>query len=88
MRRSSTPHESTESVEITARHMADAIGFLMRVAVEAGLRGIALELAGVRANLLTAGLRNLAANKGDDNADSMPEALTSDEDSDERSKPH
>jgi hypothetical protein len=40
------------SVEATAHHMADAIGFLMRVADEAGLRNIVVRLAGVRASLL------------------------------------
>jgi len=40
------------SVETTAYHMADAISFLMRVATDAGLRNIAVRLAGVRASLL------------------------------------
>ena len=40
------------SVETTALHMADALGFLVRVASDAGLGNIAVRLAGVRASLL------------------------------------
>jgi hypothetical protein len=40
------------SVVTMAHHMADAVGYLMRVATEAGLLGIASKLAGVRASLL------------------------------------
>jgi hypothetical protein len=36
----------------TAHHMADAVGYLMRVAAEAGLQTIVIKLANVRANLL------------------------------------
>jgi hypothetical protein len=37
----------------TAHHMADAVGYLMRVAADAGLPTIVVKLANVRANLLT-----------------------------------
>jgi hypothetical protein len=51
---SSQPKEPTgQPVAITARHMADAIGFLTRVATEAGLRNIAVKLGSIRINLLT-----------------------------------
>jgi hypothetical protein len=40
------------SVATTARHMADAVGYLRRVAIEAGLPRIAGKLAVVRTNLL------------------------------------
>jgi hypothetical protein len=40
------------SVTTTARHMADAVGYLTRVANNAGLRGIAVKLTGVRTSLL------------------------------------
>ena len=46
------PAVPNPSVETTAHHMADAIGFLMRVATDAGLRNIAVKLAGVQASLL------------------------------------
>ena len=46
-------HEApSPSVETTALHMADALGFLVRVASDAGLGNIAVRLAGVRASLL------------------------------------
>jgi hypothetical protein len=40
------------SVAMTARHMADAVGYLTRVAKNAGLRGIAGKLTHVRTSLL------------------------------------
>lgn len=40
------------SVILTARHMADAVSYLTRVADNAGLRGIAGKLTHVRASLL------------------------------------
>ncbi len=40
------------SVTVTARHMADAVGYLTRVAANAGLRGIAGKLTNVRTSLL------------------------------------
>jgi hypothetical protein len=40
------------SVTVTARHMADAVGYLTRVANNAGLRGIAGKLTNVRTSLL------------------------------------
>jgi hypothetical protein len=40
------------SVTVTARHMADAVGYLTRVATNAGLRGIAGKLTNVRTSLL------------------------------------
>jgi len=46
-------HKEDVSAVATARHMADAVDFLTRVAREAGLRGIALKLARIRSNLLT-----------------------------------
>jgi hypothetical protein len=39
-------------VTVTARHMADAVGYLTRVADTAGLRGIAGKLTNVRTSLL------------------------------------
>jgi hypothetical protein len=47
----------------TAHHMADAVGYLMRVAAEAGLQNIVIKLANVRANLLT--LANAQSEAGD-----------------------
>jgi DhnA family fructose-bisphosphate aldolase class Ia len=44
------PHDTERST--TAHHMADAVGYLMRVAAEAGLQTIVIKLANVRANLL------------------------------------
>jgi hypothetical protein len=62
---SSQPNDvAGQSVAITARHMADAIGFLTRVATEAGLRNIAVKLGSVRANLLIIATR--PPEKGDD----------------------
>jgi hypothetical protein len=60
---------SNPSVETTAHHMADAIGFLMRVATEAGLQNIAVRLGGVRDSLLASDYSGtvetrLAENKG------------------------
>jgi hypothetical protein len=40
------------SVTMTARHMADAVGYLTRVANDAGLRSIAGKLTNVRTSLL------------------------------------
>ena len=40
------------SVTVTARHMADAVGYLTSVANNAGLRGIAGKLTNVRTSLL------------------------------------
>lgn len=39
-------------VLVTAMHMADAVSFLMRVASDSGLRGIAVRLGRVRASLI------------------------------------
>jgi len=50
---------SNPSVETTAHHMADAIGFLMRVATEAGLQNIAVRLGGVRDSLLASDHREV-----------------------------
>jgi hypothetical protein len=53
--RANSPHRNeTEegSVTVTARHMADAVGYLTRVADNAGLRGIAGKLTNVRTSLL------------------------------------
>ena len=36
----------------TAHNMADAVGYLMRVAADAGLQTIVVKLANIRANLL------------------------------------
>jgi hypothetical protein len=47
----------------TAHHMADAVGYLMRVAADAGLQTIVVKLANVRANLLT--LANAQPQAGD-----------------------
>jgi|HubBroStandDraft_4_1064222.scaffolds.fasta_scaffold1592964_2 hypothetical protein len=55
MMRNSSPwrrEAPSPSVETTALHLADAISFLMRVASDAGLGNIAVNLAGVRASLL------------------------------------
>lgn len=47
------PNETEDgSVTVTARHMADAVGYLTRVADNAGLRGIARKLTNVRTSLL------------------------------------
>jgi hypothetical protein len=51
------------SVETTALHMADAIGFLMRVAADAGLGNIEVKLAGVRASLLATERRAIAKSR-------------------------
>ncbi len=49
----SLPTETEDgSVTMTARHMADAVGYLTRVANNAGLRGIAGKLTHVRTSLL------------------------------------
>ena len=47
----------------TAHNMADAVGYLMRVAADAGLQNIAVKLANIRANLLN--LANAQAQAGD-----------------------
>jgi hypothetical protein len=47
----------------TAHHMADAVGYLMRVAADAGLQTIVVKLANIRANLLT--LANAQPQAGD-----------------------
>lgn len=76
------------SVVTTARHMADAVSYLTRVASDAGLRGIAGKLAGVRANLL-----NVVAGRPEDDEASAPDGKTrltdhaSKEDRDDRRKP-
>jgi hypothetical protein len=43
----------SRSAASTAHHMADAVGYLMRVAAEAGLPTIVGKLANIRANLLS-----------------------------------
>lgn len=60
------PRDKSASVTVTARHMADAVEYLARVAREAGLRRIACRLTNVQANLL-----NVAAG--------VPEARVNDE---------
>jgi hypothetical protein len=57
----------TGSVAATARHMADAVGYLRRVAMEAGLRRIAGKLANVRTNLL-----NVSAGVSENEEDDHP----------------
>lgn len=44
--------QDAERSAVTAHNMADAVGYLMRVAAEAGLQAIVLKLANIRANLL------------------------------------
>ena len=51
-----------EPATITARHMAEAVTFLMRVAAEAGLSGVALDLRNLRARLI-----RLAVTRADKN---------------------
>jgi len=58
---SQTPQDTERSS--TAHHMADAVGYLMRVAADAGLQTIVVKLANVRANLLT--LANAQPQAGD-----------------------
>lgn len=50
-------------VGVTARRMADAVEYLMRVARDAGLSGIAVKLTTIRVNLL-----NVAAGQPDGRA--------------------
>ena len=45
-------HRSPDSVTVTKRHMADALGYLMDVAHSAGLTTVVSRLAHVRASLL------------------------------------
>ena len=47
-----SPESEDGSVTVTARHMADAVGYLTRVANDAGLPGIAGKLTHVRTSLL------------------------------------
>lgn len=49
---------SPEAASVTAKHMADAVSYLMRVATEAGLRSIAAKLANVRTSLLNMAARH------------------------------
>jgi len=46
------PEGEDGSVTVTARHMADAVSYLTRVANDAGLPGIAGKLTNVRTSLL------------------------------------
>jgi hypothetical protein len=72
---------------ITVHHMADAVGYLMRVAAEAGLQTIVVKLANVRANLL-----NLASPQPQEGAPDSDESGADEgnpqEDRHERRKPH
>jgi hypothetical protein len=45
------PSDAARSAS-TAHNMADAVGYLMRVAADAGLQTIVVKLANIRANLL------------------------------------
>jgi hypothetical protein len=47
-----TTAKHTDDVPVTARHMADAVGFLVNVAREAGLQKIAVRLGRVRMTLI------------------------------------
>lgn len=62
------------SVTVTARHMADAVGYLTRVATNAGLRGIAGKLTNVRTSLL----KVVAIGSEHDESEALPK----------RSRPH
>jgi hypothetical protein len=75
------PQDAPASTATTAHHMADAIGFLMRVAAEAGMRNIVVKLAGIRANLLTLSEQSGPA------ADNVTEADLEGK-SHERNRPH
>ena len=52
MRATSPLPSEPDDGSVTARHMADAVGYLTRVANNAGLRGIAGKLTNVRTSLL------------------------------------
>ena len=56
------PPEAERSAT-TAHNMADAVGYLMRVAADAGLQTIVVKLANIRANLLS--LANAGTAAGD-----------------------
>ena len=56
------PPEAERSTT-TAHNMADAVGYLMRVAADAGLQNIVVKLANIRANLLN--LANAQSQAGD-----------------------
>jgi hypothetical protein len=58
------PRDKDIPVGVTARHMADAVEFLTRVALEAGLSRIAGKLTNIRTNLL-----NVAAGEPEDALD-------------------
>jgi hypothetical protein len=78
--------DAEPSAATTAHHMADAVGYLMRVAAEAGLQTIAIKLAHVRANLLTlASAQSEASDAGDD---AGSDERIAQGDSYERRKPH
>ena len=71
----------------TAHQMADAVGYLMRVAAEAGLPAIVVKLANIRANLLS-----LANAQSPENGADTPEGETDEGNpqgsTHERRKPH
>jgi hypothetical protein len=79
------PQDTTEPPAVTASHMADAVSFLMRVAAEAGLRNIAVKLAGVRASLLTLALAPADAGSPGEHHAGEPEIAGGHH---ERQKPH
>jgi hypothetical protein len=78
------------SATSTALHMADAIGYLVRVANEAGFASVALRLAGIRTSLLDPDiLRSSEADRESRQSGGANSAM--DDDADERnetSKPH
>ncbi len=85
--RKDPPNASATS---TALHMADAIGYLVRVANEAGFASVALRLAGIRTSLLDPDiLRSSEADR--DSRQSGGANSATDDDAHERnetSKPH
>jgi hypothetical protein len=81
---SHTPPDAERSAT-TAHNMADAVGYLMRVAADAGLQTIVVKLANIRANLLN--LAN-ARSEGADTEESVPHEKSDRGSTHARRKPH
>jgi hypothetical protein len=78
------------SANSTALHMADAIGFLVRVANEAGFASVALRLAGIRTSLLDPDILRSSEGNRESRQSGGANSATDDDahERNETSKPH